>query len=98
VSSSAARRHRTYELVFATGCLALSGIALWCAAHGLWWEAVLFGGVALALAQGAVQSGADYRAARARATGDTSGPCCPTWTASRHTVHGARCHHTNPPQ
>ncbi|MEV7867448.1 hypothetical protein AB0P17_15405 [Streptomyces sp. NPDC088124] len=94
----AARRHRAYELLFAAGCLALSAVALWCADHGLWWHTVLFGGVALVLADGAARSGADYRHARARAIGTTTGgPCCATWPASRHTVHGARCTHTNPP-
>ncbi|MFE2941007.1 hypothetical protein ACFXKG_18380 [Streptomyces sp. NPDC059255] len=95
--AAAARRHRAYELAFATGCLALSAVALWCAAHALWWHTALFGGVALVLADGAARSGTDYRHACARTTGDTSGPCCPTWTASHHTVHSARCTHTNPP-
>ncbi|MFC9429289.1 hypothetical protein [Streptomyces sp. NPDC056987] len=95
--AAAARRHRAYEAAFVAGCIGLSAVALWCAASELWAEGVFFGVTAAVMAGGAARSGADYRAARARAAGDTSGPCCPTWTASHHTVHSARCTHTNPP-
>ncbi|MFJ2174365.1 hypothetical protein ACIOHE_15805 [Streptomyces sp. NPDC087851] len=94
--AAAARRHRAYEGAFATGSFALAATALWHAAHQTWLPALFFSVGGLYFAVCSARSGADYRRARVRAAGGTTTPCCAAWTASHHTVHGARCAHTNP--
>jgi hypothetical protein len=91
--------HRRYQTATATAAAVLGLFGTHTALSGLWWETVLFGGVALVLVEASVREARVHRDALARERMAIAGehadplfvPCCQFWTASAGHIHAPDC-------
>ncbi|MET9517014.1 hypothetical protein [Streptomyces sp. NPDC002994] len=92
--------HRSYQTLAASGAAVLGLFGTTCALDGLWWEAGMFGFVAVFLIEASIREARAHRIAEARertARGNAQEqpllvPCCPFWTSSAGLVHAPDCH------